>query len=131
MPSWCGHKRCTARSVISPVIGPSICIEIVYAQPQHSILKSLQLEHGATIAEALAAAAEDPDFLGVDLANSPVGIFGKAARRDLKLNDGDRIEIYRPLTEEPKLARRKRASRDTHGSVRPNVDIKASKPVRS
>ena len=35
------------------------------------------------------------------------------------LKEGDRIEIYRPLLEEPKLARRKRASR------------KASKPDRS
>jgi hypothetical protein len=39
-----------------------------------------------------------------------VGIFGKVARRDVKLRDGDRIEIYRPLQEEPKLARRNRAS---------------------
>jgi uncharacterized protein len=94
-------------------------IEIVYAQPQRSISKSLLLSPGGTIADALAAVALDRDFLGIDLANSPVGIFGKVAGRDMKLKDGDRIEIYRPLQEEPKLARRMRASR------------KASKPVRS
>jgi putative ubiquitin-RnfH superfamily antitoxin RatB of RatAB toxin-antitoxin module len=94
-------------------------VEIVYAQPQRSISKSLLLSPGATIADALAEVALDQDFLGVDLGNSPVGIFGKVARRDVQLNDGDRIEIYRPLQEEPKLARRKRASG------------KASKPVRS
>jgi putative ubiquitin-RnfH superfamily antitoxin RatB of RatAB toxin-antitoxin module len=33
------------------------------------------------------------------------------ARRDQPLKDGDRIEIYRPLMEEPKLARRKRLSK--------------------
>jgi uncharacterized protein len=38
-----------------------------------------------------------------------VGIFGRVASRDMKLSDGDRVEIYRPLVEEPKLARRKRA----------------------
>ena len=92
---------------------------MVYAQPQRSIIKSLRLSPGATIADALAEAVLDQDFLGVDLANSPVGIFGKVAHRDVKLKDGDRIEIYRPLQEEPKLARRKRAGR------------KASKPVRS
>jgi uncharacterized protein len=95
-----------------------IRVEIVYAQPQRSIVKSLLLSPGATIADALAEASAQ-DFPDVDLVNSPVGIFGKAAGRDVKLNDGDRIEIYRPLQEEPKLARRKRASR------------KASKPVRS
>jgi len=88
-----------------------IRIEIVYAQPQHSIIKSLQLAQGSTLADALAGVAADKDFLGVDLANSAVGIFGRVARRDAKLKDGDRIEIYRPLMEEPKLARRKRLSK--------------------
>jgi len=101
------------------VIRESIRVSIIYAQPQRSISKSLLLSPGATIADALAQVTSSQDFLGVDLANSPVGIFGKVARRDVKLNDGDRIEIYRALQEEPKLARRKRASR------------KASKPVRS
>jgi uncharacterized protein len=88
-----------------------IGVEIVYAQPQHSILKALQLAPGSTIADALATAAADPDFFGVDLAHAAVGIFGKVARRDHPLKDGDRIEIYRPLLEEPKLARRKRLSK--------------------
>jgi putative ubiquitin-RnfH superfamily antitoxin RatB of RatAB toxin-antitoxin module len=101
------------------VIRQSIRVEIVYAQPQRSISKSLLLSPGASIADALAELALDQDFRAVDLSNSAVGIFGKVARRDATLNDGDRIEIYRPLQEEPKLARRKRAGR------------KASKPVRS
>ena len=44
-----------------------ISIEIVYAQPQYSVTKSLRLKQGATIADALAAAAAHPDFQGVDL----------------------------------------------------------------
>jgi uncharacterized protein len=93
------------------VIRPSIRVEIVYAQAQRSISKSLRLSPGATIADALAEAVSDPNFRGVDLMDSPVGIFGKVARRDVALQDGDRIEIYRPLLEEPKLARRKRLSK--------------------
>jgi putative ubiquitin-RnfH superfamily antitoxin RatB of RatAB toxin-antitoxin module len=104
--------------VTAPAAGP-ICVEVVYAQPQRSIAKTLSLPQGATVAEALAAAAAHPDFSGMDLENSPVGIFGKPAHRGWKLGDGDRVEIYRPLLEEPKLARRNRASR------------KASKPFRS
>ena len=88
-----------------------ICIEIIYAQPQHSITKALQLAPGSTIADALAAAAADADFIGVDLALAAVGIFGKVARREQALKNGDRIEIYRPLLDEPKLARRKRLSK--------------------
>ena len=88
-----------------------IRIEIVYAEPQRSIDKSLNVEQGARIADALKLASLDEDFQGVDLANATVGIFGSVASRDRPLKEGDRIEIYRPLAEEPKLARRKRASR--------------------
>jgi putative ubiquitin-RnfH superfamily antitoxin RatB of RatAB toxin-antitoxin module len=84
-------------------------IEIVYAQTERSIAKSLQLPQGARIADALAQAASDQAFSGVDLVNAAVGIFGKVAPRDQLLKEGDRIEIYRPLLEEPKLARRKQA----------------------
>lgn len=88
-----------------------IRVEIVCAQPQGSVAKILDLPEGAMIADALNLVAADQDFLGVDLANCAVGIFGKVARRDQQLVDGDRIEIYRPLIEEPKLARRKRVGK--------------------
>ncbi len=86
-------------------------IEIVYARPQNSLVKSLNLPAGATIADALSLVASDQDFLGVDLASCAVGIFGRVARKDQQLMDGDRIEIYRPLVEEPKLARRRRVGK--------------------
>ena len=88
-----------------------IRVEIVYAEPQRSVVKSFSLPPGALIADALRLAAADQDFLGIDLSGSAVGIFGKVAHRDQPLKDGDRIEIYRPLAEEPKLARRKRVSK--------------------
>jgi putative ubiquitin-RnfH superfamily antitoxin RatB of RatAB toxin-antitoxin module len=86
-----------------------IDIEIVYALPQRAIVKSLRMAQGSLLGEALAQAAREAEFFGVDLANAPVGIFGKLARKQQALNDGDRIEIYRPLLEEPKAARRTRS----------------------
>ena len=88
-----------------------IRVEIVYAQPQRSIAKSLSLPPGALIADALKLAAQADDFQDMDLASATVGIFGQVASRDRPLQDGDRIEIYRPLLEEPKLARRTRAKK--------------------
>ncbi len=111
MPSWFGRKRSTASCVIT--------VEIVYAHPQHSVAKTVQLPANSRLADALTCVMGDADFNGADLAHSAVGIFGKVATRDQPLKEGDRIELYRPLLEEPKLARRKRASR------------KASKPGRS
>jgi len=88
-----------------------IRVEIVYAEQQRSIVKSFSMPPGAVIADALNMAAGDQEFSGVDLSGSALGIFGKVAHRNQPLKDGDRIEIYRPLAEEPKLARRQRAKK--------------------
>ncbi|MGB6307273.1 MAG: RnfH family protein [Steroidobacteraceae bacterium] len=85
-----------------------IRVEIAYAEPQRAIVKTLSLPAGSRIADALRAAALDPDFKGVDLVNSPLGVFGIAAGKDYVLKEGDRIEIYRPLAADPKDARRSR-----------------------
>jgi uncharacterized protein len=84
-------------------------IEVAYAEPQRAIVKSFQLAPQSQVADALRLAALDPDFSGVDLENSALGIFGRVVRADHPLKDGDRIEIYRPLTADPKTARRARA----------------------
>jgi hypothetical protein len=86
-----------------------IHIEIVYAQEQQAIVKALPMAPGSRVGDALAAAAVAAEFAGVDLANAPVGIYGRLARRDQELKDGDRIEIYRQLVLEPKAARRARS----------------------
>jgi hypothetical protein len=84
-------------------------IEIAYAEPQRAIVKVLRLAPGSRVSVALRLAALDPDFAGVDLANAVLGIFGKLTHADHALQEGDRIEIYRPLTADPKAARRARA----------------------
>ena len=88
-----------------------ITVEIVYAHAQRSVAKTVRLPANSRLADALACVMGDADFNGADLAHSAVGIFGKVASRDQPLKEGDRIELYRPLLEEPKLARRKRAGR--------------------
>ena len=87
----------------------SILIEVVYAEPARALAKQYRLDAPATIADALRRAAADPDFHCVDVARAAVGVFGKAASADQGLNDGDRVEIYRPLVADPKIARRERA----------------------
>jgi putative ubiquitin-RnfH superfamily antitoxin RatB of RatAB toxin-antitoxin module len=84
-------------------------IEIVYAEPQRLIAKTLHLPRGSCVADALRSVAPDPDFHGVDLENSALGIFGKVTGKDQVLQEGDRLEIYRPLAADPKIARRARA----------------------
>jgi putative ubiquitin-RnfH superfamily antitoxin RatB of RatAB toxin-antitoxin module len=97
------------------VAAKPILVEVAYAaqpraaEPPRAIVKQYRLDPPATLADALRLAAADAEFRGVDIANAPVGVFGKLASADQWLNDGDRIEIYRPLTADPKVARRQRA----------------------
>jgi hypothetical protein len=76
-------------------------VEVVRALPGRADRVGLELEEGATVRAALAAAGQ-PETLAV-------GIHGRRAALDTPLRDGDRVEIYRPLGVDPKEARRKRA----------------------
>lgn len=66
----------------------------------------LQLPAGATLAQALSAC-------GIDVQDECLtcGIWGRAAPPHQPLQDGDRVECCRPLTVDPKLARRQRFAR--------------------
>jgi putative ubiquitin-RnfH superfamily antitoxin RatB of RatAB toxin-antitoxin module len=83
-------------------------IEVTYARPQGAIQRTYELPAAATVGDALRAANADSAFAGIDLEGSPIGVFGRPARREQPLHPGDRVEIYRPLALDPKAARRAR-----------------------
>jgi putative ubiquitin-RnfH superfamily antitoxin RatB of RatAB toxin-antitoxin module len=87
---------------------PPIRVDVVYAEPQRAIERSYSMESGATLGEALRLAAADPAFAGIDIGSAAVGVFGRIADVHLVLEDRDRVEIYRPLAADPKIARRAR-----------------------
>jgi putative ubiquitin-RnfH superfamily antitoxin RatB of RatAB toxin-antitoxin module len=86
-----------------------IGVEVSYAEPDRAIVKTFRLGSPACVADVLRLAAADPEYAGIDIAHAAVGIFGKLAALSQMLNDGDRVEIYRPLAADPKIARRARA----------------------
>jgi putative ubiquitin-RnfH superfamily antitoxin RatB of RatAB toxin-antitoxin module len=100
------------RSVPEPNDVPSrttIEVELVYARANQQHVVSLHLATGATVADALQAVAATPPFDTLDLSNVPTGIFGDRVERGRVLENGDRLEIYRPLIIDPREARRQRA----------------------
>ena len=84
-------------------------IEVVVARARDAVSKSYSVDPPATVGDVLARAMLDPAFAGVDF-TAAVGVFGRIVRADAPLRDGDRVEIYRPLREDPKSARRRRAA---------------------
>jgi uncharacterized protein len=68
----------------------------------------LALPAGATVLDALHAAGVFAQLSASELAAASLGVWGRKARNDLALRDGDRVELYRGLRVDPKVARRER-----------------------
>jgi len=83
-------------------------VEVCHARPEGAWRRVLTLPAGATVAQALAASGFAEAFPQVDAWRQGVGIYGKACEADTPLADGDRVEVYRPLTFDPKESRRRR-----------------------
>jgi putative ubiquitin-RnfH superfamily antitoxin RatB of RatAB toxin-antitoxin module len=88
--------------------GAEISVQVSYAEPQRAVVKIYHLTPPASIEDVLRLARSDPDFAGVDIDYSAVGIFGRVVALSQVVGDGDRVEIYRPLAADPKSARRER-----------------------
>ncbi|AFZ83647.1 hypothetical protein BCUE_0576 [Candidatus Kinetoplastibacterium blastocrithidii TCC012E] len=83
----------------------SICICYVGIDGKF-FLRDLIVHIGCTINEAIVYSKFNHDFIDVNYNQNNVGIFGKIKSIDTILVDGDRIEIYRPLINDPKKSRR-------------------------
>jgi putative ubiquitin-RnfH superfamily antitoxin RatB of RatAB toxin-antitoxin module len=85
-----------------------IAVSVVYALPERYWCVELRLPAGATVGDALAAAA----LAAPGLAISPdrLAVFGRVVGPEAPLHEGDRVEILRPLAIDPKDARRARAA---------------------
>ena len=89
----------------------TIRVEIVHALAARQWTVALALPASATVADALAAVAPEAGFADLDLARAAVGVWGEVVHdRERRLCDGDRVEIYRMLSIDPKDARRKRSA---------------------
>ncbi len=87
----------------------SIGVEVAYALAQEQVVVPLQLPSNSTVKQAIDQSGILARYPGIELAHNPVGIFGKQVSLTRVLQDGERVEIYRPLSVDPKLARRQRA----------------------
>ncbi|EIU7558860.1 MULTISPECIES: RnfH family protein [Providencia] len=95
-----------------------LSIEVTYALPEKQFLLSVKVADGTTIEDAIIASGILALRDDIDLKKNKVGIYSRPAKLTDKVQDGDRIEIYRPLIADPKELRRKRAekSKETKNS---------------
>lgn len=86
-----------------------IRVSIVYSPGARQVFEEmLDLQDGATVRQAVQASGLLTAFPELDLMHAMVGVWGRKASASQVLRERDRIEIYRPLQVDPKVARRER-----------------------
>jgi len=75
-----------------------LSIEVVFADSDVQIIQEVQLPRGATIEDGIIMSGILEQCPDIDLSNNKVGIHGMVKPVSEVLKDGDRIEIYRPIT---------------------------------
>ncbi|NYY80009.1 RnfH family protein [Raoultella planticola] len=84
----------------------NIVVEIAYALPEKQYYKkSVKLEEGATVEQAIIASGLLALRGDIDLAKNKVGIiYSRPVKLHDVVHDGDRVEIYRPLIADRRAA---------------------------
>lgn len=92
--------------------GRATRVSVVFSPAPRQVHEwNIVLAPGATILQALQASGLAEAFPQLDLRDAGVGIWGRKVRLEQVVRDGDRVEVYRPLKVDPKLARRERFRR--------------------
>lgn len=87
-------------------------VGVCYADSDRQLWLRMEVPDSSSVEEAIRHSGILERFPEIDLSEQKVGIFGKLVKLDSPLKEGDRIEIYRPITADPKTVRRRRIGDD-------------------
>ncbi len=86
-----------------------IVVTVCYSPAPRQVLEwVVQLAEGATAQQAVDASGLREACPGLDLQAHTVGVWGRKSAWATPLRERDRVEIYRGLLVDPKVARRER-----------------------
>jgi uncharacterized protein len=109
MPNSATTTNMPANKAASVSDEGTLHITVCYAPAARQLLSlPVQLPAGSTVRAALAACAANARLADVLATQPALGIWGEKAHLDQVLDNNDRVEIYRPLRVDPKVARRER-----------------------
>jgi putative ubiquitin-RnfH superfamily antitoxin RatB of RatAB toxin-antitoxin module len=83
-------------------------VEVAFAAVKVQRIFKVEVLDGASVGDAIQLSGVLEAFPEIDLDGVKVGVFSKARKLSDLVKEGDRVEIYRGLTIDPKEARRKR-----------------------
>lgn len=90
-----------------------ISVEVAYALPDKQRVLTVTVPVGATLFDAVVKSGMVEHFPDLNLATATMGVFGKIEKNPQQrlIQAGERVEIYRPLINDPKEARKARAAK--------------------
>jgi uncharacterized protein len=83
-------------------------VGVCYAEIDRQLWMRLEVPDQSTIAETIQLSGVLKLYPEINLDHQKVGIFGKLAKLDTPVQEGDRVEIYRPITADPQAVQRRR-----------------------
>ncbi len=83
-------------------------IGVCYAEAERQLWVRLEVPDDSTIREAIELSGVLKQYPQIDLTTQKVGVYGKLAKLDAPIQEGDRIEIYRKITADPQQVQRRR-----------------------
>jgi len=87
-------------------------VGVCYAEAERQTWLRLEVPEGSTVLQAIELSGMLIQYPHIDMERQKVGIFGKLAKLDAPIKDGDRVEIYRKITADPAQVQRRRIELD-------------------
>lgn len=88
-------------------------VSVAYVEPGQPLWLNVEVPEGSTVQQAIERSGILTRCPQLNLKKQKIGVFGKITKLTAPLEAGDRVEIYRPITVDPrKIPQRKIASRD-------------------
>jgi putative ubiquitin-RnfH superfamily antitoxin RatB of RatAB toxin-antitoxin module len=83
-------------------------VGVCYAQADRQLWMRLEVPDNSTVEETIYLSGVLTHYPDIDLTQQKVGIFGKIAKLDATVQEGDRVEIYRQITADPAQVKRRK-----------------------
>jgi len=82
-------------------------VGVAYDNGKKQVWLKLEVPDGSTVRDVIDLSKLLEMFPEIDLENQKVGIFGRPAKLDAEVTDGNRVEVYRPITADPETVERR------------------------
>ena len=88
----------------------TIGVEVACATPEKQLILKIEVPLGTSAREAVELSGIEKEFPQLDIPHSAIGVFGEVVQDNCLLKQQDRVEVYRPLINDPRETRRSLAA---------------------